>query len=224
MCSCTNWYLTHTHAHTPPLSSPPSLSFTHFSTLAGLGTLSLGCPTHKETLGDRISRLTGDSHMSSSSNWYSKLYTFKCHQERAKPTSAFLCIGSTFMRRALSLGQQWGREYTFLLFYQGDLIGEAPSRVWDRLYYLGLKWVGGWLDGRIDRQVDGWRDAEVVVRRRVLQLLPCVIVGDPFLHSISTKKIWSRLFRVERALSAAQYRQYWFNLTYSSNSLIQQHR
>lgn len=69
-------------------------------------------------------------------------------------------------------------------------------------------WVGVRTDGWKDRQMDGWRDAEVVVRGRVLQLLPHVIVGGPFLHSTSTKQIWSRLFRVERALSAAQYRQY----------------
>jgi len=32
--------------------------------------------------------------------------------------------------------------------------------------------AGGWKD----RQMDGWRDAEVLVRGRVLQLLPHVIV------------------------------------------------
>lgn len=169
---------TDTHLVQPSLSSPLSLSFTHFSTLAGLGTLSLGCarlPTHKETLGDRISRLTADSHMSSSSNWYSKLYTFKCHQERAKPTSAFLCIGSTFMRRALLLGQQWGREYTFLLFYEGDLLGERIEH-WvesEMDFIIGVwsaGWQGeqtdGWMAGRRDRQMDGWRDVEVVVREK----------------------------------------------------------
>lgn len=62
------------------------------------------------------------------------------------------------------------------------------------------------MDGRIDER--GWRGAEVVVRGRVLQLLPHVIVGGPVLHSTSTKQIWSRLFRVERELSAAQSRQY----------------
>lgn len=47
-------------------------------------------------------------------------------------------------------------------------------------------WVGGWLGGWVGVQADGWRDgqmdgwrddAEVVVRGRVLQLLPHVIVG-----------------------------------------------
>lgn len=70
----------------------PSLIQRHFSTFPGLWPLSLRsmcvASTYKEALGDRISRIRRDSHMSSSSNWYSKLYTFKCHQEREKGLSA----------------------------------------------------------------------------------------------------------------------------------------
>lgn len=93
-------FLPDTHGRSHTFAEPASVPSFSPSTLTGLGRLSLGvrgCPAHKETLGDGISRLTADSHMSSSSNWYSKLYTFKCHQERAKPTRAFLCSGSTFM-------------------------------------------------------------------------------------------------------------------------------
>lgn len=91
---------THPCAHTPSLNRPlsPHSLPPHWQDYQDLLWGVRGCPAHKETLGDRISRLTADSHMSSSSNWYSKLYTFKCHQERAKPTRAFLCSGCTFMR------------------------------------------------------------------------------------------------------------------------------
>jgi hypothetical protein len=53
--------------------------------------------TYKEALGDRISRIRRGSHMSSSSNWYSKLYTLKCHQEREKERALALHF-STFKR------------------------------------------------------------------------------------------------------------------------------
>lgn len=43
-----------------------------------------------------------------------------------------------------------------------------------------------------------------------------------FLHSNATKQIWAGLFRVERELSAAQYRQDWLNLPYSPNILTPQ--
>lgn len=75
-------------------SAGPSASLTlgHFSTFPGLWPLLLrsmcAASTYKEALGDRISRIRRDSHMSSSSNWYSKLYTFKCHQEREKEQGA----------------------------------------------------------------------------------------------------------------------------------------
>ncbi len=62
-------------------------------------------PPHKETLGDRISRIKKDSHMSSSSNWYSKLYTFRCHQERVKQSRAFLCIAALYEKRVLSCAE-----------------------------------------------------------------------------------------------------------------------
>lgn len=69
-----------------------TLTLGHFSTFPGLRPLSLrsmcAAYTYKEALGDRISRIRRDSHMSSSSNWYSKLYTFKCHQEREKEREA----------------------------------------------------------------------------------------------------------------------------------------
>ena len=69
-----------------------SLTLGHFSTFPGLWPLLLrsmcAASTYKEALGDRISRIRRDSHMSSSSNWYSKLYTFKCHQEREKGQGA----------------------------------------------------------------------------------------------------------------------------------------
>lgn len=69
-----------------------SLTLGHFSTFPGLGPLSLrsmcAACTYKGALGDGISRIRRDSHMSSSSNWYSKLYTFKCHQEREKEQGA----------------------------------------------------------------------------------------------------------------------------------------
>lgn len=69
-----------------------SLTLGHFSTFPGLRPLLLrsmcAASTYKEALGDRISRIRRDSHMSSSSNWYSKLYIFKCHQEREKEQRA----------------------------------------------------------------------------------------------------------------------------------------
>lgn len=70
----------------------PTPTLGHFSTFPGLRPLSLRsmcvASTYKEALGDGISRIRRDSHMSSSSNWYSKLYTFKCHQEREKELRA----------------------------------------------------------------------------------------------------------------------------------------
>lgn len=75
-----------------------SLTLGHFSTFPGLWPLLLRsmcvASTYKEALGDRISRVRRDSHMSSSSNWYSKLYTFKCHQEREKERGSLLCISA----------------------------------------------------------------------------------------------------------------------------------
>lgn len=89
----------------------PTPTLGHFSTFPGLWPLSLRsmcvASTYKEALGDRISRIRRDSHMSSSSNWYSKLYTSKCHQEREKELGACfafqhlpagdraLCLGGT---------------------------------------------------------------------------------------------------------------------------------
>lgn len=70
----------------------PTPTLGHFSTFPGLRPLSLRsmcvASTYKEALGDGISRIRRDSHMSSSSNWYSKLYTSKCHQEREKELGA----------------------------------------------------------------------------------------------------------------------------------------
>lgn len=130
--------------------------------------------------------------MSSSSNWYSKLYTFKCHQERAKPTS-------TFLSRAPLLGQQWGSEYTFLLFYHGDLFGERwISQQRQTLLSNSEVQFGSGRCRRTGWTVDRWMDVEMAIRVRVLQILPHVIVGGPFLHSTSTKQIWSILFRAER--------------------------
>lgn len=78
------------------LSPLPTLTLGPFSTFPGLRPLSLRsmCVAfpYKEALGDGISRIRRDSHMSSSSNWYSKLYTFKCHQEREKELSASLAF------------------------------------------------------------------------------------------------------------------------------------
>ena len=97
----------------------------------------------------------------------------------------------------------------------------AQSRVWDRLYY-GFEVLGGWvcrrLDERTDRRMEGWR-----LRWSCLSYFHMLLFGGLFLHSTFTKQIWRRLFRVERALSAAQYRQCWLNLVYSSINLIQKH-
>lgn len=86
-------------------------------------------------------------------------------------------------------------------------------------FIMGLKcWVGvqtvGWTDG----QMDGGMEAEVVVLE-----FHMLLFGGLFLHSTFTKQIWRRLFRVERALSAAHYRQCWLNWVYSSIHLIQKH-
>lgn len=74
----------------------PTPTLGHFSTFPGLRPLSLRSmcvvSTYKEALGDGISRIRRDSHMSSSSNWYSKLYTSKCHQEREKELGACFAV------------------------------------------------------------------------------------------------------------------------------------
>lgn len=44
--------------------------------------------TYKEALGDRISRIRRDSHMSSSSNWYSKSFTLSNATKREKGAGA----------------------------------------------------------------------------------------------------------------------------------------
>lgn len=133
--------------------------------------------------------------MSSSSNWYSKLYTFKCHQERAKPTSTFLCIGSTFLRRRSSAGPTMRpRIHIFTVLPGGSGRGRAEAdliiQFWRAVWVGGCKRTG-WTDDR-------WRDVDVAIRGRVLRLLPCVIVGGPFLHSNATKQVWSGPFRADR--------------------------
>lgn len=120
--------------------------------------------THKESLGDRISGLTADSHMSSSSNWYSKLYTFKCHQERAKPSGAFLCTGSTVTRRGLFC---WTNTLVFTVL--------AAEQTESSRYEVQT--------GRMERQMDVWKVAEEAIcegeLRLVLLLVACSSTPPP---------------------------------------------
>lgn len=110
----------------------------------------------------------------------------------------FLCVGSTFMRGgsfAEPTMRPWIHIYT---------VRPGGSHWRRREHRSGFEvpggWTDRWMDGRRDRETDRgmlrWWS-----RGRVLQLLPLVIVGGPFLHSTSTKQIWRRPFRVERELS-----------------------
>lgn len=121
-----------TAPHSPPsglFPLPSAHTLRHFSTLAGLGTLSLrsmwSTPPHKETLGDRISRIKKDSHMSSSSNWYSKLYTVRCHQERVKQSRAFLCIAAPLWE-TIPFQLRWIHVFSFYVYCCGKYCFFSP--------------------------------------------------------------------------------------------------
>lgn len=82
-------------------------------------------------------------------------------------------------------------------------------------------WVGGWMAGWTDRWTDGgrrrwWPEEECFSYFHVLLLVARSSTPSRQKRSGVDSSEW-------RELSAAQYRQYWFNLTYSSNTLMQQH-